>query len=170
MIGRIVEIAEDGRHLFVRRGLLVVAQSEGERQELGTVPLDDIAALIVHAHGTMYSNNLLVALAERNAPFVLCAAGCFGASSPKLYNKLAASRLFGEYVRSYKEKTGISRKTRIKGIAILWLGLFVSAFLYRLTRENPAGSPSFTGKSSTKTPPSGILVIPTFILPPPLIF
>ncbi|MFV0352829.1 MAG: YbaN family protein [Oscillospiraceae bacterium] len=64
-------------------------------------------------------------------PFVLCAAGCFGASSPKLYNKLAASRLFGEYVRSYKEKTGISRKTRIKGIAILWLGLFVSAFLFR---------------------------------------
>lgn len=74
MIGRIVEIAEDGRHLFVRRGLLVVAQSEGECQELGTVPLDDIAALIVHAHGTMYSNNLLVALAERNAPFVLCSA------------------------------------------------------------------------------------------------
>ena len=74
MIGRIVEIAEDERHLFVRRGLMVVAQSEGERKELGTVPLDDIAALIVHAHGTIYSNNLLVALAERNAPFVLCAA------------------------------------------------------------------------------------------------
>ena len=74
MIGRIVEIAEDERHLFVRRGLMVVAESEGERKELGTVPLDDIAALIVHAHGTIYSNNLLVALAERNAPFVLCAA------------------------------------------------------------------------------------------------
>lgn len=48
--------------------------TEGERQELGQVPLDDIAAVIANAHGLSYSNNLLVALAERGAPFVLCAA------------------------------------------------------------------------------------------------
>ena len=74
MIGRIVEVADDRRHLFVSRGFLVVQDTEGERKELGQVPLDDIAAVIANAHGLSYSNNLLVALAERGAPFVLCAA------------------------------------------------------------------------------------------------
>ena len=74
MIGRIVEIADDRRHLFVHRGFMVVRDTEGERKELGQVPLDDIAAVIANAHGLSYTNNLLVALAERGAPFVLCGA------------------------------------------------------------------------------------------------
>lgn len=74
MIGRIVEVADDRRHLFMSRGFMVVQDSEGERKELGQVPLDDIAAVIANAHGLSYTNNLLVALAERGAPFVLCAA------------------------------------------------------------------------------------------------
>ena len=74
MIGRIVEVAEDRRHLLLSRGFLVVQHSEGQREELGRVPLDDIAAVIAHAHGLSYTNNLLVALAERGAPFVLCGA------------------------------------------------------------------------------------------------
>lgn len=74
MLGRIVEVADDRRHLFMHRGFLVVQDTEGERKELGQVPLDDIAAVIANAHGLSYTNNLLVALAERGAPFVLCAA------------------------------------------------------------------------------------------------
>lgn len=74
MVGRIVEIADDRRHLFVHRGFLVVRDTEGERKELGQIPLDDIAAVIANAHGLTYTNNLLVALAERGAPFVLCGA------------------------------------------------------------------------------------------------
>ncbi len=74
MIGRIVEVADDKRHLFASRGFMVVQDTEGERKELGQVPLDDIAAVIANAHGLSYTNNLLVALAERGAPFVLCAA------------------------------------------------------------------------------------------------
>jgi CRISP-associated protein Cas1 len=74
MIGRIVEVADDRRHLFMHRGFLVVQDAEGERKELGQVPLDDIAAVVANAHGLSYTNNLLVALAERGAPFVLCAA------------------------------------------------------------------------------------------------
>jgi CRISPR-associated protein Cas1 len=72
MIGRIVEIADDRRHLFVHRGFMVVRDTNGERKELGQIPLDDIAAVIVSAHGITYTNNLLVALAGRGAPFVLC--------------------------------------------------------------------------------------------------
>lgn len=74
MKGRIVEVADDRRHLFLSRGFMVVQDTEGERKELGQVPLDDVAAVIANAHGLSYTNNLLVALAERCAPFVLCAA------------------------------------------------------------------------------------------------
>ncbi len=69
MIGRIVEIAGDGRYLSLDRGFLVVSH-KGE--EVGRTPIDDVAALIGNAHGLVYSNNLLVALAERGTPFVLC--------------------------------------------------------------------------------------------------
>jgi len=67
---RIVDIATDGRHLSVHRGFLIV--SEG-RAEVGRVPLDDVAALVVHAHGVTWTTNLVVALAERGAPMVICA-------------------------------------------------------------------------------------------------
>ena len=74
MIGRIVEVADDRRHLSLNRGFMVVQDTGGERKELGQIPLDDIAAVIANAHGLSYTNNLLVALAERGAPFVLCGA------------------------------------------------------------------------------------------------
>lgn len=73
MIGRIVEVAEDRRYLFVSRGFMVVQDAESDHKELGRIPLDDITAVIANAHGLSYSSNLLVALAERGAPFVLCA-------------------------------------------------------------------------------------------------
>ncbi len=69
MVGRVVEIAIDGRHLAKDRGFLVVQES-GE--EIGRVPLDDIIAVIANAHGLTFSKNLLVALAERKVPFVFC--------------------------------------------------------------------------------------------------
>lgn len=69
MIGRIIEIAGEGRYLHVKRGFLVV---EHRGAEVGRVPLDDIAGLIANAHGLIYSNNLLVALAERACPLVVC--------------------------------------------------------------------------------------------------
>lgn len=71
MVGRVVEIAEDGRHLARSHGFLTVSAGG---TELGRVPLDDIAAVIANAHGLTYSNALLVALAERCAPLVVCAA------------------------------------------------------------------------------------------------
>lgn len=74
MIGRIVEVADDRRHLSLHRGFMVIHDTEGERKQLGQVPLDDIAAVIANAHGLSYTNNLLVALTERGVPFVLCAA------------------------------------------------------------------------------------------------
>lgn len=64
-------------------------------------------------------------------PFVLCAAGCFGASSPKLYRRLESTRYFGEYIRNYKNKTGISARARWTGIAFLWATLGISALIFQ---------------------------------------
>lgn len=66
---RFVEISEDGRHLSLERGFLVVSTGGAE---IGRVPLDDIAALIVTGHGASHSSNLLLNLAERRAPVILC--------------------------------------------------------------------------------------------------
>lgn len=71
MLEQIVEINSDQRHLSVYRGFLVVKDTE-TKEEVGRVPLDDIAAVIGNAHGLSYSNNLLVELAKRGSPFVLC--------------------------------------------------------------------------------------------------
>jgi CRISPR-associated protein Cas1 len=68
MIGRIIEIASDGRYLHAYRGFMVVKQGS---LELARVALDDIAAVIGNAHGLTWSNELLVRLAERGAPLVL---------------------------------------------------------------------------------------------------
>lgn len=70
-MNRIVDISTDNVHLSAHRGFLIVAL-KGE--ELGRVPLDDVAALIVHAHGVTWTTNLVVKLAERGAMMVLCAA------------------------------------------------------------------------------------------------
>lgn len=69
MVGRVIEVANDGRHLAVERGFMTVADKEAT---LGRVPLNDIAAVVANAHGLTYSNNLLVTLAERGVPIVLC--------------------------------------------------------------------------------------------------
>jgi CRISPR-associated protein Cas1 len=69
MIGRVVEIASDGRHLAVSRGFMTIS-TEGD--EVARVPLDDISVLLCHAHGLTYSNNLLVELSQRGAAVVLC--------------------------------------------------------------------------------------------------
>lgn len=71
VLDQIVDIATDGRHLSRDRGFLKVSENG---TEIGRTPLDQIAGVIVHAHGTTWSSALLVELAERGAPVVLCAA------------------------------------------------------------------------------------------------
>lgn len=67
---QIVDITQDGRHLSRERGFLIVSDSG---VAVARLPLDQIAAVLVHAHGVSYSNNLLIALADQGSPLVLCA-------------------------------------------------------------------------------------------------
>lgn len=65
----IISLETEGLFLSKKRGLLLASKS---KEIIATVPLDDIAALIVSAHGTSYTNSLVVNLTERNIPLVLC--------------------------------------------------------------------------------------------------
>ena len=71
MIGRVIEIASEGRHLARYRGLMTVSAGSAED---GRVPLDDIGVLLCNARGLTYSNDLLTELARRGAAVVLCGA------------------------------------------------------------------------------------------------
>jgi CRISPR-associated protein Cas1 len=66
---RIVDIATDGLYLSINRGFLMVKR---DREDVGCVALDDIHAVIVHAHGVTWSGNLIAGLAERGVPVVFC--------------------------------------------------------------------------------------------------
>ena len=68
---QIIDIESNNRHLSRYRGFMVVSE---DHSEIGRVPLDDILAVIIHAHGITYSHSLLVELANRGAHMVLCAA------------------------------------------------------------------------------------------------
>lgn len=68
---RVVDLATDGLHIAVHRGFLVVSK---DREEQGRVALDDIGAVIAHAHGLTWSNTAFIRLAEKAVPVVLCAA------------------------------------------------------------------------------------------------
>lgn len=66
---RIVDIATEGLHLSTHRGFLIVAK---DRDEVGRIALDDVHAVIVHAHGCTWTGNIVAALAERGSPIVFC--------------------------------------------------------------------------------------------------
>ena len=69
MIGRVIEVASDGRHLARYRGLMTVSRDGAED---GRIPLDDIGVLLCNARGLTYSNDLMTELARRGAAVVLC--------------------------------------------------------------------------------------------------
>lgn len=66
---RIVDIETDGLFLAVHRGFMTV-NAQGE--ERGRIALDDIGALIVHAHGTTWSTSVFTRLSDRGVPVVIC--------------------------------------------------------------------------------------------------
>lgn len=63
-------------------------------------------------------------------PFVLLAAICFSFSSPTIYNWLLGTHFFGDFIRNYKEKTGIPMKTKIFSICFLWVMLGIAVFFH----------------------------------------
>src|SRR3990170_5888325 len=60
-------------------------------------------------------------------PFLLLAAACYCRSSERMYKWLIYNRLFGEYIKNYREGKGIPFKTKIIAVTMLWISISISA-------------------------------------------
>jgi uncharacterized membrane protein YbaN (DUF454 family) len=61
--------------------------------------------------------------------FLLLAGWCFARSSRRAERWLHENRLFGRYLRDYREQGVISTRVRHVSLLVLWSGIGVSAFL-----------------------------------------
>lgn len=62
-------------------------------------------------------------------PFLVLAAICYARSSESCYQWLMTNRLFGEYIRNYREGRGIPFKQKVLTILLLWLTIGSTAWL-----------------------------------------
>ena len=59
-------------------------------------------------------------------PFLLLSAFCFSKSSEKFHKALLENKIFGQYIRDYQEKKGVTLKNKIIAISILAISITFS--------------------------------------------
>lgn len=60
-------------------------------------------------------------------PFLLLAAFCYSKSSQRFHHWLLHNRFFGNYVRNYLERKGITLKLKVFTLVLLWATIMISA-------------------------------------------
>ena len=141
---RVVDIETNGLFLAVSRGFLTV-KAEGE--EKGRVALDDIGALIVHGHGTTWSNTVFTRLSARAVPVVICGTNHAPVAcvwpleghhlqAARMRAQVSAPRPLGK--RMWAEI--VSAKIRMQGDVLRLHGIEAGAFA-RLARGVRSGDP-----------------------------
>ena len=60
-------------------------------------------------------------------PFLLISAALYARSSKRFYNWLTGNKIFGIYIKNYREGRGIPLKLKIITIALLWITIGCSA-------------------------------------------
>jgi len=61
--------------------------------------------------------------------FLILASACFVKSSPRAHQWLKNHKWLGGYLKNYQEKSGLSIKSKIFTISILWASILFSAFV-----------------------------------------
>lgn len=141
---RVVDISTNGRHLSASRGHMLVSE---HGQEIGRIPLDDIATVIVHAPGTTYSNSLICALSERGVLLVVSDANHLPKAvlTPLLGHHLQTKRMTAQAGVSLPMKKRmwqkiVSTKIRMQAATLNAFGASSSGFLL-LERKVRSGDP-----------------------------
>jgi uncharacterized membrane protein YbaN (DUF454 family) len=65
-------------------------------------------------------------------PFLLLAAACYASSSEKAYNWMLNNKVFGRYIRDYREGKGLPVKIRIFIITFLWITIIISIIFIKI--------------------------------------
>ncbi|MDL2262109.1 YbaN family protein [Bacteroidales bacterium OttesenSCG-928-I21] len=63
-------------------------------------------------------------------PFLLLAASLYVRSSDKLYQKLIKNKVLGKYIQNYRKNKGISKKTKIYAICLMWTMISCSVIFF----------------------------------------
>lgn len=61
-------------------------------------------------------------------PFLLLAAACFIRSSDRMYAWLTGHRIFGSYIKNYRERRATTRVAKVVTLTLLWSTMCFSAF------------------------------------------
>jgi uncharacterized membrane protein YbaN (DUF454 family) len=61
-------------------------------------------------------------------PFLLLAAACYYKGSERMHRWLLNNKLFGSYIRNYREGRGIALKAKVITLCLLWITICYSAF------------------------------------------
>lgn len=61
-------------------------------------------------------------------PFLLLTAACYARSSVRFYNWLLNNKMFGNFIRNYREGKGIPVRVKVLSISLLWLAIMYSCF------------------------------------------
>ena len=62
--------------------------------------------------------------------FLILASACFIKSSPQANEWLRNHKILGMYIKNYQDKSGLTVKSKIINIVILWIMISVSALLF----------------------------------------
>ena len=63
-------------------------------------------------------------------PFLLLAAACYARGSKRLHDWLLGNRLFGRYIRNYREGKGVPLGAKALSVAFLWATILISAWWF----------------------------------------
>lgn len=61
-------------------------------------------------------------------PFLFLTAACYARGSSRLHNWLLNNKLFGKYIRNYREGKGIPARSKVLALTLLWLTIGYSIF------------------------------------------
>lgn len=62
-------------------------------------------------------------------PFLLLAAACFIRSSERLYTWMMTNRIFGSYIKNYREKKAVPKRIKVFTLILLWAAIGYSAVM-----------------------------------------
>jgi uncharacterized membrane protein YbaN (DUF454 family) len=60
--------------------------------------------------------------------FLILAAWCFARSSERFYRWIHYNSLFGKYIRDYRSGNGMTFRSKIISVTVLWTGIIASAY------------------------------------------
>jgi uncharacterized protein len=94
------------------------------------MPLIKIIFIILGTLSLLIGITGIVVPGLPTTPFLLLTAGLYVRSSEKLYKKVTSSRIIGQYITQYQKNKGMSLRSKLYAISLMWLMIAVSCTFF----------------------------------------